>query len=180
VQFDKEASQACDIASQRTRRFARLAQIAFDYAQARLSRRKERLLQDDNQTAPPPESGYWCSLTRKRGKRAILRRKGRDASHGSPRSPSTTVRPGFRGAKSSRMTIKLHHHQNLDHLAELRGQHATPITGLPTIRSGCKIELTRCLRMLFIIGSINRDFHTREAQFTAMDVRGYGESDQEQ
>src|SRR4029077_49626 len=47
VQFDKEASQACDIASQRTRRLAPLAQIALDCAQARLSRRKERLLQDD-------------------------------------------------------------------------------------------------------------------------------------
>jgi hypothetical protein len=63
MQFDKEASQACDIASQRTRRFARLAQIAFDYAQARLSRRKERLLQDDNQTAPP-ESGSPCRAER--------------------------------------------------------------------------------------------------------------------
>ena len=30
---------------------------------------------------------------------------------------------------------------------------------------------------LFSIRSINRDFHTREEQFTAMDVRGYGESD---
>jgi hypothetical protein len=37
--------------------------------------------------------------------------------------------------------------------------------------------LTRCFKTLF---SLNRDFHTREAQFTAMDLRGYGESDQEQ
>jgi hypothetical protein len=28
--------------------------------------------------------------------------------------------------------------------------------------------------------SINRDFHMREAQFIAMGVQGYGESDQEQ
>ncbi len=34
--------------------------------------------------------------------------------------------------------------------------------------------LTRCFKTLFSIRSINRDFHTREAQFTAMDVRGYG------
>src|SRR4029077_5609133 len=33
-----------------------------------------------------PTPRYWCSLTRKRAKSAILRRKGRDASHGSPRS----------------------------------------------------------------------------------------------
>src|SRR2546426_9533110 len=31
--------------------------------------------------------------------------------------------------------------------------------------------LTRCFKTLFSIRSINRDFHTREAQFTAMDVR---------
>src|SRR4029077_17589135 len=40
--------------------------------------------------------------------------------------------------------------------------------------------LMRCFKTLFSIRSINRDFHTRETQFTAMDVRGYGESDQEQ
>jgi hypothetical protein len=40
--------------------------------------------------------------------------------------------------------------------------------------------LTRRFKRLFSINSINRDFHTRAAQFTAMDVRGCGESDQEQ
>jgi hypothetical protein len=34
--------------------------------------------------------------------------------------------------------------------------------------------VTRCFKTLFSIRSINRDFHMREAQFTAMDVRGYG------
>jgi hypothetical protein len=38
----KRAKRAINV-SQRTRHFARLAQIAFDFAQARLSRRKERL-----------------------------------------------------------------------------------------------------------------------------------------
>jgi len=47
VQFGEEASQTRDYASQGTRRFARLAQIL---------RCKERLLQDDNQTAPLPYS----------------------------------------------------------------------------------------------------------------------------
>jgi hypothetical protein len=32
--------------------------------------------------------------------------------------------------------------------------------------------LTRCFKTLFSIRSINRDLHTREAQFTDMDVRG--------
>jgi hypothetical protein len=55
------------------------------------------------------------------------------------------------------------------------------VEGLPTIRSGCKIEMsTRCFKTLFSIRSINRDFHALEAQFTAMDIRGYGEWDQEQ
>jgi hypothetical protein len=34
--------------------------------------------------------------------------------------------------------------------------------------------LTRCFKTLFSIRSINRDFHTREAQFTAMEVRRTG------
>ena len=34
--------------------------------------------------------------------------------------------------------------------------------------------LTRCFKTLFSIKSINRDFHMREAYFTAMDVRGKG------
>jgi hypothetical protein len=46
VQFDKEASQPCDIASQRTRRFARLAQILRG-AKSACSRM--------TQTAPPPK-----------------------------------------------------------------------------------------------------------------------------
>ena len=40
--------------------------------------------------------------------------------------------------------------------------------------------LTRCFKMLFSIRSMNRDFHAREAQFTATDIRGYGEWDQEE
>src|SRR2546428_3136762 len=42
----------------------------------------------------------------------LLRPKVRDASRGSPRSPSASLRAGFRRAKNacSRMTIKLHHH----------------------------------------------------------------------
>jgi len=45
VQFGKEASQTREfIGPQRTRPFARLAQIPFDSAQGRLSLRKERLL----------------------------------------------------------------------------------------------------------------------------------------
>ena len=36
------------------------------------------------------------------------------------------------------------------------------------------------MEILVNIRSINRDLHTREAQFAAMDVRGYEESDQEQ
>src|SRR5579863_2785611 len=36
------------IASQSARRFARLAQVPFDFAQGRLSAGKERALQDDN------------------------------------------------------------------------------------------------------------------------------------
>jgi len=43
VRLGKEARPPL-IASQRTRRFARLAQIAFDSAQARLSLRNKRLL----------------------------------------------------------------------------------------------------------------------------------------
>src|SRR5881409_3336905 len=35
--------------------------------------------------------------------------------------------------------------------------------------------LTRCFKTLLSIRSINRDFHAREAQFTARDIRGYGE-----
>jgi len=33
--------------------------------------------------------------------------------------------------------------------------------------------LTRCFKTLFSIRSINRDFQTQEAQFTAVDVSGY-------
>jgi hypothetical protein len=40
--------------------------------------------------------------------------------------------------------------------------------------------VTRRFKTLFSISSINRDFHTRAAQCTAIDVRGYGESHQEQ
>src|SRR5438309_8339948 len=42
----------------------------------------------------------------------LLRPKVRDASRGSPRSPSASLRAGFRRAKNacSRMTIKLHHY----------------------------------------------------------------------
>ncbi len=42
----------------------------------------------------------------------LLRSKVRDASRGSPRSPSASLRAGFRRAKNacSRMTIKLHHY----------------------------------------------------------------------
>ncbi len=49
VQFDKEASQACDIASQRTRRFARLGQI--------LRGAKSACSRMTNQTAPLPDTG---------------------------------------------------------------------------------------------------------------------------
>jgi len=34
--------------------------------------------------------------------------------------------------------------------------------------------LTRCFKTLFSVKSINREFHAREAQFKAMDVRGHG------
>jgi hypothetical protein len=37
-----------------------------------------------------------------------------------------------------------------------------------------KRMLTRCFETLFSIRSTNGDFHTREAQFTAMEVRGWG------
>jgi len=47
-------------------------------------------------------------------------------------------------------------------------------SGLPTIRSGCKIDIDALFKTLSSIRSINRDFHTREAQFTAMEVRGTG------
>jgi hypothetical protein len=40
--------------------------------------------------------------------------------------------------------------------------------------------LTRCFKTLFSKRSINRGSHTREVRFTAMDVRGSRESDQEQ
>jgi hypothetical protein len=40
--------------------------------------------------------------------------------------------------------------------------------------------LMRGFKTLFSIRSINRDFHTREAQFTAMDIRAYEDSDQGQ
>ncbi len=44
VQFGKEASRTHDYWVAKKRPFVRLAQIAFDFAQARLSLRKERLL----------------------------------------------------------------------------------------------------------------------------------------
>jgi len=50
---------------------------------------------------------------------------------------------------------------------------------VPTICSGCKIEFDELFKTLFSIRSTNRDFYAREAQFTAMDVRKCGESDQE-
>src|SRR4029077_1721402 len=53
VQFDKEASQACDIASQRTRRFARLAQI--------LRGAKSACSRMTNQTAPLPSIVAACA-----------------------------------------------------------------------------------------------------------------------
>ena len=49
MQFDKEASQACDIASQRTRRFARLAQILRG-AKSACSRMTIKLHHHQNQT----------------------------------------------------------------------------------------------------------------------------------
>ena len=49
VQFGKEASQTRDYCvAKGTRRFARLVQIPFGFAQGRLSLRKKRLLKDDN------------------------------------------------------------------------------------------------------------------------------------
>jgi hypothetical protein len=48
---------------------------------------------------------------------------------------------------------------------------------LPTIRSGCKIKLLPCcFKTFFSMWSVNRDLHKREAQITAMNVRGYRES----
>jgi hypothetical protein len=44
VQFEKEASQTRDYCLEKTRWLEWLAQIPFDYAQGRLSLRKERLL----------------------------------------------------------------------------------------------------------------------------------------
>jgi hypothetical protein len=40
--------------------------------------------------------------------------------------------------------------------------------------------LSRYFKTLFNLGRMNRDFNTREAQLTAVDVQGHGESDREQ